>query len=328
MPAGFGLARLWFGVLLLTLLAFGIASIRRTASKARRSTSASGRASSTAALPGVYVTLLGFGAAVGCLRTAPRHSTSPFGSPPMHPPFAGPELKIRRARHHIRELEVVVGDFIARQPFGLSLWKATNGNKYRVTRREPAPEELPVIIGDAVHNIRSSLDLLVNDLLRITIIGKYAAKFPFCRNESEYTEFEKSSFVNKAPDNVRRMLKELRPWQGKIRAIHELDIMDKHRMILPLFAAVSLKSGALRAFPFQEGGGGSALYIGDDEPVWVEVDSSIEEAELNASFKLIFQMADAKLVQNPEVEVAATLTGFADLVERHIQMFKAHCLGS
>jgi hypothetical protein len=78
------------------------------------------------------------------------------------------------------------------------------------------PRELPLIIGDAVHNVRSSLDLLANDLIRVTTGGAPDVRFPFCKQENDYCLLERRARFDRAPSEIRAMVKALRPWEGNL----------------------------------------------------------------------------------------------------------------
>lgn len=124
------------------------------------------------------------------------------------------------------------------------------------------------------------------------------------------------------------MVKGLRPWEGVLRTVHNLDIIDKHQMILPAFSAVS--AGARKSFSALGSRVGYVIagdqLANDENPVLERVYDQTAEDEMNSSFKLVFEIPDAFEPVAADTEVSAALRNFADTVEEIVQTFKAHCL--
>src|SRR5918995_3001656 len=83
--------------------------------------------------------------------------------------LAGVRLKIERARKHIRDLETETSAYLNSSPHPYQLRAeddpATGDEVYRVRVLFPIPESIPLIVGDAVHNLRSALDHLAWQLV-------------------------------------------------------------------------------------------------------------------------------------------------------------------
>src|SRR3954447_22792037 len=99
-------------------------------------------------------------------------------------PFLGPKLKLERAKRHVHELDVALSAYVARNPCVLIGEGDPKGGgwRVRVSVREPPPEEAAVIIGDIIHNLRSALDLLVNDLAALAGDHSGRPRFPFWKD--------------------------------------------------------------------------------------------------------------------------------------------------
>jgi hypothetical protein len=97
-------------------------------------------------------------------------------------PFDGPKLKVRRAEYHISDLHTRIDTFLARDPYRIVLEDDPETGKpaWFVRITEDLSDDIPLVIGDAVHNLRSALDLLACDLVRL-IPGKsdQGVAFPF-----------------------------------------------------------------------------------------------------------------------------------------------------
>ena len=81
--------------------------------------------------------------------------------------MTGPLLKIERAKKHISDLSSLIDSFNSRDPYRLVSDRASTsaddcGMIFNV--REELPEEVPLFIGDAIHNLRASLDIAVRNL--------------------------------------------------------------------------------------------------------------------------------------------------------------------
>ena len=100
------------------------------------------------------------------------------------------------------------------------------------------------MIGDAVHNLRASLDLIVCDLVRIN--GKSANKvyFPFCEGQNHLKKtIVEMRLSNRAGADIAAALRSIEPYKAGnilLRAIHDLDIFDKHDALLPVIGAMNL----------------------------------------------------------------------------------------
>src|SRR3954454_10180053 len=77
-------------------------------------------------------------------------------------------LKTERAKAHIRELATEIEAFKARNPYSI----LTEDNPQRSERiwklkiNHCVPEHLATVVGDVIHNTRTSLDLLMSAIVR------------------------------------------------------------------------------------------------------------------------------------------------------------------
>jgi hypothetical protein len=171
----------------------------------------------------------------------------------MTAPFEASKLKLERAAEHLQEFDreaiaylnskpcaIVVEAFRGLEQSGEQSWNA------RI--RRPMPTKFSVLIGDFVHNLRTALDLLVCDL--VTINGGSAGDvyFPFCATAAELPHMIRRRKIHRAGPDVVAYIESLKPYKGgnvALRAIHDLDLIDKHRALLPTLSGVSLPLGKL-----------------------------------------------------------------------------------
>jgi hypothetical protein len=107
---------------------------------------------------------------------------------------------------------------------------------YYVARTWHVPDHVALIAGDVLHNLRSALDYLVYALIRAN--GKTpstSAGFPIFDHEP-VSQKEKNWFDEKIkdiPDTAQDVIRFLKPYKGgddRLWRLHQLDIIDKHRL--------------------------------------------------------------------------------------------------
>ena len=103
--------------------------------------------------------------------------------------------KLRRARHHARELEAALREYSQLDPFELVTGLEGNDLVVRVRIRHEIPEELSLIAGDLLHNARSALDLLITSAAKdfafksgheLSSDDERTLSFPITRTASEF----------------------------------------------------------------------------------------------------------------------------------------------
>lgn len=98
------------------------------------------------------------------------------------------------------------------------------------------PEDLSAAIGDAVHNIRSALDLMASELVRAATGSDKGVYFPFAPSRTALETQIKEKKFDRAGTDASVLLRRYAPYRGGnsvLRAIHDLDIIDKHKSLLP-----------------------------------------------------------------------------------------------
>lgn len=155
--------------------------------------------------------------------------------------------KIERARKHIDDLEVEVNTFWSSGPCHINEVEPSRSSaiRYKVTSIGKLPEVLPLIVGDAAHNIRSALDHFAFAAVRNP--GRNTT-FPIWSKPTAPGPAEWQRTVNlKLRGASRRLLnavQQLEPWEtgdhSLVWALHELDRIDKHRLLISVAAANNL----------------------------------------------------------------------------------------
>jgi hypothetical protein len=163
--------------------------------------------------------------------------------------FAVARLKIKRANKHINDLVTAIDRFVATDFYDLSVNKDSNSGEHRLQFRQmiDMPEDIPLVIGDAIHNLRTALDFVATEIIeRAGRDTGPRVKFPFYPNKKELIcsppirEIEATSQT----DIVSLIINDIRPYPGgndSLYALHKLDITDKHHFLVPNVSVTELR---------------------------------------------------------------------------------------
>ncbi|CAA2157067.1 hypothetical protein MBRA_02484 [Methylobacterium brachiatum] len=113
-------------------------------------------------------------------------------------------------------------------------------------QRETIPIEWSSIIGDIIHNLRSSLDLMVCDVFRLTKgnpqdIGY--VQYPFSRDKDRLHQQIRDRRLGRIGKEFTEVIEATAPYKDGnrgLRAIHDLDVLDKHQMLVPTVSIVEI----------------------------------------------------------------------------------------
>jgi hypothetical protein len=174
-------------------------------------------------------------------------------------PLEGSKLKVKRAKEHFRQIEAEIKTFNASKPYRIMVEEEPQSGDqlYRVKIKKQPPPMWATIIGDIVHNLRSALDLLVNDAVRANgnTPNRYTG-FPVYKSADAF-EAGFSGKVRGVSTKAIETIKSLKPYKDGNEAlwhIHCLDITDKHRLILSVGSAYRNFNVVLKMrVPWEEG---------------------------------------------------------------------------
>jgi len=164
----------------------------------------------------------------------------------MIAPFEASDLKIARTKKHLQELDAEITSFFSTKPFRLVVepWELNEKLGYVthawvVRISGMLAPTVSTIIGDIFHNLRTSLDVLACDLVRIAGKSDKGVYFPFCDDATGLPEMIKRRNLHRAGPEVVKIISDLKPYRGgndALRAIHDMNILDKHRALVPVIA--------------------------------------------------------------------------------------------
>lgn len=156
--------------------------------------------------------------------------------------FDGSRLKLKRANQHIADLSTLLTSFVDSKPYTVDLQDDLDRGEQvlKFAMLKDVPCDTPLIIGDALHNIRTALDFAAAELVRRADNGRTSKfiKFPFRSTREELEAAVKGGDIKVAhPTIIDAIVNEVRPYEGGNMALvglHNLDITDKHHLLIPI----------------------------------------------------------------------------------------------
>lgn len=152
----------------------------------------------------------------------------------------GIRLKIQRAKNHIDDLEEAIRAFIKSKPYTIGTKPhpvaEIEHTTLFVSTIEQVPFALSLIVGDAVHNLRSSLDHLAWQLVEAGGgIPNTDTYFPICETAHQFASAIGRGDVSKMRTGAESVVLSLQPCttgDTTLVMLNELDRIDKHRLLI------------------------------------------------------------------------------------------------
>lgn len=172
------------------------------------------------------------------------------------PSLDGVDAKLGRAREHLEALYDEVNGFLSRKPHELIEDTDQEARTFRVSikiREEPDELGWGLLLGDFAHNLRSSLDHLVWQLVLLAQAKPGREnQFPIAMSGGAYwcprkdgTPGIRARSLKGVSEKHRTMIDQTQPYTaGQLAKQHPLAILgdlsnvDKHRLLHPTFIAV------------------------------------------------------------------------------------------
>lgn len=241
----------------------------------------------------------------------------------------GIRLKIERAKEHIRSLDVAIQQFIASNPYTLGAKPhhiaAIHHTTLYIAAVKPVPEHLPLIVGDAIHNLRSALDHIIWQLVEVGGgTPNRDTYFPISESAQQYKSAIGKGEIQKIASDAREIIQSVQPYvtfDQTLWLIHQLDIVDKHRLLLTVATAmdkwlVDVASGVTLHFDEHRF---VALVVGNEI---TNLPTSTYEQQKHEDFKLGVDITFGE-TQIPEGElVLYTLNKMVDFVDGLLSRFE------
>lgn len=174
---------------------------------------------------------------------------------PIPHPLDGARAKIARAEYHLTELNDELGLWINRSPYGLIKHRGDKPDAFyfELHRLGQPPIALGIIFGDYVHNLRSALDHLAWQFVRLNDRGVPVHKrsevyFPVAPSLPEF--WEKPPLRWLTVEQV-TFIEGFQPYRSgnapnPLRDLNDFWNTDKHRLINPVATRIAKEGPAFR----------------------------------------------------------------------------------
>lgn len=252
--------------------------------------------------------------------------------------------KLERAKKHIGDLETEWKVFFENHGYDIAYDDDVQRRerRYYLAVAKDIPPVVPLIVGDAIHNLRSSLDHLAHHLVAIGrgVPGPFRGiYFPIHESAAVYKV--------KSPGQIKGMRKAaidaidaIEPYGGgaghTLWQIHRLDNIDKHRLLLTVYGELlnhsllpsqreQIIKGFLASHPGSPAPDLTGVYIapGRRLPPLKEGDTllTIPESEMEQymNFSIGIAFGEPEVLQGNSV--IPTLQGMAQFVELILRKF-------
>jgi hypothetical protein len=166
--------------------------------------------------------------------------------------------KIERAEEHIEDLLIACGAFLKSGGYSTVAYEDAETGDRVINLRiiESPPNSISLILGDAIHNLRTSLDYLARQLVEAgggTPNDETAFPIFYNRKNFEAKFMGKISGASQQAVNLIQILKPYKGGNDALWKLHRLDIIDKHRLLVTLAATNFMVIGRgvvpIQAFP-------------------------------------------------------------------------------
>jgi hypothetical protein len=144
------------------------------------------------------------------------------------------------AQKRVRDFETAVEGFRLENTHAIrrKLDDQTGDLVYYVESVPAIPEELAFMLGDAIHNLRGTLDHLAYALVSATgVVPQKNASFPISDTAKDFPALARGKIPG-VREYCYHLLDRIQPYKGgwghHLWQLHQLDIVDKHRLVLAI----------------------------------------------------------------------------------------------
>lgn len=151
--------------------------------------------------------------------------------------YSGSILKLDRAETHINEIDFIVYHFLRNHDFTITqkLDFGTDKFGFEIALNRMPPISINPILGDAVHNLRASLDLCVSAVAAARGGNIDNTYFPFSKFGGQDSENMIARRAKEAGEVAMQICREIKPYSGgndALWGLHQADIADKHKALI------------------------------------------------------------------------------------------------
>lgn len=163
-------------------------------------------------------------------------------------------LKIQRSEKHIADINSRIAALLEAQVATVEVDPKTGEQILKHDFLDKAAlTDIALMLGDALHNLKCALDYTWMRTLERrlpSLAGSKFAKFPVRESLDELkAALEGRNIQVLAPDLFALLLNDVRPYSGgnfAVWPLHNLNIRDKHHLLIPAFAYASIEGIELK----------------------------------------------------------------------------------
>lgn len=142
-------------------------------------------------------------------------------------------VKLERAHEHLRELRRALDELRSSGDFAVTIDERGGERVVRLVLKSEPPARLSAIVGDVVHNLRSSLDCVMLAACEtprpLTDPEERGSQFPITLTPTEFANAEWR--IAPASDEVKELVRSMQPWywitQGSAPPIDEATLREE-----------------------------------------------------------------------------------------------------
>ena len=152
---------------------------------------------------------------------------------PQDPPFTASRRKLARAMRYIEELDQSIEKYFSGKWYTCT-FDETKGLNLTIFG---VPRDADMAAGDAIHNMRSALDLLAVEAVKRGGGDPKDVYYPFCEKRASFEATFQTRKLHKAPAPIQAIVRGSKPYpdgDATLHALHKLDIRDKHQALIAI----------------------------------------------------------------------------------------------
>ena len=158
------------------------------------------------------------------------------GADGLVPPFMGPAMKFHRAQALTDELEDQIQQYADQVTVtATKIGEDSDDVIWRLGFSQQAPAWIPLLVGDIVHNLRSALDIMICDIARVRHVSTSDLKLPFAEDRAKlekHLKLHRTRLGDDVADEILGLKPYIADGDPLLRGLHDLDIIDKHKLVL------------------------------------------------------------------------------------------------
>jgi hypothetical protein len=239
--------------------------------------------------------------------------------------FHSARLKIDRADKHIADIRARLVSLEDSQTSSIEIDPPTGGQRLKHEFGDrTALTDIALMLGDAVHNLKCALDYIwVQTIEQLAPdAGGRFSKFPVYRYMDQLKDAMEGRKIHLSAPRLFELMVKINPCEGgnpAIWTIHNLDIRDKHILLIPVFTNLSIigievENERGETFP------GNTWATTQEAPFYVDFESGIHvKNKGQLAYEVIFKDSEDGYLMH----VPGTLLHYSKFILQVVEVFES-----